>query len=1326
MGYQEREQREFQGLFTTRQGAGAPTWSASQITNIDFSYHSMRGRGSMERAIEPLAGHVGVRYTGYNISQSEGAVNNAAMSNWGQSNRGGWFRLYVTQIDKLYYCAHAVGTQWFLAGVTGDSTDYGTGTGAGQTAGWALYLKHHAQDQLEFRLYATRTQAGPLIFEEVAVAGVENLEPDDVACVEFEYLDATPTATLQYFVNGSETPTASSVATWTANTTGVASGDCKLAFGAFAPANDYKAAQDHFVGVLGEFVFLQTRPTDTHLFGTDWMRWEALPATGGPAIRNEILPQITQVGGSRSICEIAIAHSGYGNFSYNIGEAGSIESVIHYPSPVTVAGNEMHVGAGQRAALYGGTALQVQETAASGVVFTATVHGPGSGTLGSAGAGLIYAGDVTGNNVNYFVDAVALSSTTYQLNVTLYGVGDQTIGANRYTSTVLNSGTLNYGTAYRVAFFVQTDFSVSTYPTTCELWVEADASAWTIGTPTDTGVLNGKPTIPGDVVFGPLLNASSAYVQYKDYRIHGNLPDLPVLAELQALDTYPPVATLEWPASTLASFDFSDADTVNTRTESYGEKLLQIDDNKTGTLHISPMQDYERNPYAVVPYMSGGMQSPTFGVHAETNTYGTYIDLDFLMFKSGGAWQYDVQDGTQCGVAGGDHYGVPMHRLHAVSAKDRTYVYGDGATPYKIVRCEAHTIGSDAPLIRATTATSLTNEGSLAGNTVYQYRFALYNSMTGEESQLTAPQLHAEGTTGASDDTVTGTITAIRPGANRDWDMISVYRRGQLDGLYYLEQQIPFPYLNPEISGATITFRSTMAETELLLRPVEEVDNSAPPAFTAGTVSGRCLVVGGAGRHEGWVYYSKPNRYESFPALNVWQLNDNDSDRVMSIHSLFGRMIILKQRSMYIARDDAALTGEEPKLVHEGRGCVSSAAAAVGDNRLYFVAPDRCVYATDGMELQDISSPSIRRTMDELTDYQLQRVQLAHYAKRKQIWMSVPVDPSQRARLVDGSSALLHYWHQQCHHVYVFSYDMGRWSRYEFAHSSISEGASFDRTAGEELYIATPARLYTLGDTVNGYDGLRPGITLPTSPRIYTYFTDEILATGTIGQPSASSSQVQGRSLTTLGNTVSSSYADYIGVPTYTGSFVDCFFTPAAPDCFNGTGPFDNKDAPWMNATGEYTQMIPNEVALRTAYSTNGQTRTEVWYRSPIFPYNISAIIAGSVSLWDWEHMQIREYRSQLWTPQGEGFDYVFSGLGYVVDKDIAAADFDATMWMYIDGRAVEVNKYDYYGDQWPDVSHSFRGRGRRYQFVLKSLASKFEITRVIVRFRTRGPRRVR
>jgi hypothetical protein len=1323
MGYQEREQREFQGLFTTRQGAGAPTWSASQITNIDFSYHSMRGRGSMERAIEPLAGHVGVRYTGYNISQSEGASGIAAMSNWGSSNRGGWLRLYVTQLDKLYYCAHAVGTQWFLAGVTGDSTDYGTGTGAGQTGGWALYLKHHAQDQLEFRLYATRKVTVPLIYEEVAVTGVENLDPDDVACVEFEYLDATSTVTLQYFVNGSETPTASGVATWTANSTGVASGDCKLAFGAFAPANDYKAARDHFVGVLGEFVFLVQRPTDTYQLGTDWMRWEALPATGGPAIRNQILPQITQVNGTSASVYMAIAHSGYGNLSYNIGTLDIMESVIHYPAPVTVAGNEMHVGAGQRAALYGGNALQVQETAASGVVFTATVEGPGSGTLGSAGAGLIYAGDVSGNNVNYFVNTIPVSPTTYRLNVVLYGVGDQTIGANRYTSTTLNSGPLNYGTAYRVAFFVQTDFSISIYPTICHLWVEEDATAWTISTPTANTALSGKPTIPGDVVFGPLLEASSVYVKYKDYRIHGNLPNLPTLAELQALDTYPPVATLEWPASTLASFDFSDAGTINTRTESYGEKLLQVDDNKTGTLHINPVQDYERNSYAVVPYMSGGMQSPTFGVHAETNTYGSYIDLDFLMFKSGGAWQYDVQNGTQCGVAGGDHYGVPMHRLHAVSAKDRTYVYGDGATPYKIVRCKAHTIGSDAPLIRATATSSLTNEGSLASNTVYQYRFALYNSMTGEESQLTAPQLAEERETGATDDTVTGTITTVRSGANRDWDMISVYRRGQLDGLYYLEQQIPYPYLNPEITSATITFKSTMSENELLLRPIEEVDNGAPPAFTAGTISGRCLVVGGAGRHEGWVYYSKPNRYESFPALNVWQLNDNDSDRVMGIYALFGRMIILKQRSMYIARDDAALTGEEPKLVHEGRGCVSSAGAAVGDNRLYFVAPDRCVYATDGMELQDISSPSIRRTMDELTDYQLQRVQLAHYAKRKQIWMSVPVDPSQRSKLASGGNGDLHYWHQQCHHVYVFSYDMGRWSRYEFAHSSISEGASFDRTAGEELYIATPARLYTLGDTINGYDGLRPGIILPTAVRQYSFLSGDMLSTGTAGQSNLNAYQVQGRFLVSSGAPLSS-YDSYNGVPTYTGTYVDCSITPGSSDCFNGTGPFDNKDAPWMNATGEYTQMIPNEVALRTAYVTGGQLREEVWYRSPIFPYFAGAIIATTV--WDWEHMQIREYRSQLWTPQGEGFDYVFSGLGYVIDKDIAAADFDATMWMYIDGRAVEVNKYDYHGDQWPDVSHSFRGRGRRYQFVLKSIASEFEITRVIVRFRTRGPRRVR
>jgi len=49
MGYQEKEQKDFQGLYDTRQGTGAPGWAAEDVVNIDFRRMSIRGRGPTSR-----------------------------------------------------------------------------------------------------------------------------------------------------------------------------------------------------------------------------------------------------------------------------------------------------------------------------------------------------------------------------------------------------------------------------------------------------------------------------------------------------------------------------------------------------------------------------------------------------------------------------------------------------------------------------------------------------------------------------------------------------------------------------------------------------------------------------------------------------------------------------------------------------------------------------------------------------------------------------------------------------------------------------------------------------------------------------------------------------------------------------------------------------------------------------------------------------------------------------------------------------------------------------------------------------------------------------
>lgn len=1317
MGYQEREQREFQGLVNTRQGAGAPRWSASDVANIDFQYHSIRGRAPMERVMETPLPATGVRYTGYETSLCDAASDTWSLNWWDSStpNMTSMLRVYVSHIDVAYYNQFAASTTWFVAGSTGDSTEYNVTNNF--NGGWALLLRRvGAGINVVFR--RKMDLSGVPLESELQVPLA--VEVTDVACIEvrFDAGDGTTdqTVEMEWFKNGSTSAEAAAApVTYAPAYTGLASGAHRLTVGGFVPGGvAYKNSMDHYHGTVGDIVL--TQGLLGRMSGA-YMRWQQFPQPGGPVRRQEAWPGMGMNADDKVL--YAYTHTGVGTYSYNVGNSNDSGMLHHYPMPPTISAGRLEMPPTEAAISYSDATVQIKETSAWGVEFDLQVDGVAHGPASTAvpGGTIMTCADAAGRTYAWDVfTRPATASGDYDLIVAVYGLGDQTAGPRRWGVRFLDYRNLDYGVSYKFAWFAQTDFSTSVYLTQLTAFYKFATATSYPATAEDQGYLDGKPLAITDLQLGNVYEGAIAghYASWGAIKIMANIDVFP--GNFGGSDADAAVANDDF---TVLAYDFSNAANGKTATKPYGQRFLQWRDVQRNAVPLYKRNEYDRNPWACIEHMQGGSQAPTHGLYVSSDTYGTDVQVQLNAFKSGGAHRTDVTNGTSAAVRHAILYGCPSAQCNAVTAKDRTYVFGDGMKPYKITMNEGHECGSRPPAVAATATDASNPLSSLQQNTYYRYRFALYNTQTGEESLLSPVQTALVHETSAVTPAITISISRFAVGNNSDWDMISVYRAGQNDGLYYLEQQVPLPKYDPILTGDSIDIVSTMSENELLLRPLEEVDNGAPPNFTAAVVSGRCMVVGGGGSNPGYVYYSKPNRFESFPAAFLWQLNDDDSDRVTSLHTLFGRLVILKQRSMWTTRDDSPLTGQEPVLVHDGRGCVNGGASVLADNQLFFVSPDRVVYMTDGVELQDISSQSIRRTMDGLTDEQLSKVQLAHNARKKELWMSVPLSPAQR-----NDKLSLDYWHAQAHDIYVFAYDVARWSRYQFPHSCIAttEGTTGAGT-GERVYVASPSTVYELGTGVQGHDGLYDAQVVAAAPTSDDALGGDIkfeIVGGAIAVTHAE------QDVATL-----KSYDDKQGNTLYVGSWWD---DPQSQGLITepvyNAGPFASDAAsPWFNATGYYTRQSPAEMALTygvelpvSGVSTKREYR---WWRAPHSTY-FAPSLPSQTYLWFWEGVQFRKYASQLWTPQGEGYDYIFSGMSYVVDTDTPSADFGATLSMYVDAKASPVGKYDYVATQYPDVSHSFRQRGRRYQFVLQNAADKMEIVRMIVRFRVRGPRRVR
>ena len=293
-------------------------------------------------------------------------------------------------------------------------------------------------------------------------------------------------------------------------------------------------------------------------------------------------------------------------------------------------------------------------------------------------------------------------------------------------------------------------------------------------------------------------------------------------------------------------------------------------------------------------------------------------------------------------------------------------------------------------------------------------------------------------TTGGADDLITLTLTYVSVPGTEDWDTIRIYREDQASPIYYLEQEIPRQALLPPL-GADMTIESRLREADLLLNEQEPIGLFPLPDFTAAAVADRTLIMTGGGDHPGWAYYSPYAQYESWSPLNVWQLDDDDGNRGMAVYRLFGRFVILKQRSLWSARENAARLGEDPVAIQDSKGCIGPHAnCLISDNRVAFLSPDRVVYVTDGLEVWDLSSRQIKETLRAFTDDQLSIAQMAHDSRSQKLWIKV------------GDTHL------------VFSYANNRWTTYELPSDSIGTAHKSTESAGDEIVWGFRGHSYRL------------------------------------------------------------------------------------------------------------------------------------------------------------------------------------------------------------------------------------------------------------------------
>lgn len=1248
MGYQEREQKVFQGLYNTRQGTGAPAWGADDTVNIDFRRQSIRGRGPTTRvwsdALPAQATYHDGKKVAVKSSYAADAFSLNALS--AAANTGFVVRAYLSGInlnrlqEEQVYSGSSI--YWHICGSTGASTDFGAGV-AGQTDGWALSLEQYGVGTFRFRLDArleNDSSAESNLFQTSSVLSIS--ETDDV-CLEWVWTPDDTTSTFRYYLNGSNSITATTDGSLSNQHVYIdTSASYYMTIGAFLYGGTSEYYKYNFDGYIGQ---VEIHKTDT--VNTDpETRWFSY-AEGDIPTRVYFL---SQPEGSE------YQWSALGNNSYTNTGAG--EMVI-YPAMTYKSGNNVVFPPGNTGYI---TAINTSLEGVKnwGWILGVAVNAPPSSDEGYIFPPWVLTDD--DNNVVVTVNAGTDPNTQYKLRVSVSMFDDRAAVGVVSTPLTLITSDISYGSGVRLAFFLQTTpegYGTGT-ASTLRAFISTDGGSTYAQVETDqTGAYVHNVNTLDASLGGYDGDDRTISFTLTDVRGYSGLTTFPSnSAEVVAIDVTP--GTKVYPNGLAISLDGT-MDVATTTVGSYSG-VQRWRDSRNDYVYVLFPNVQGRRYYAGIGNMTGPKQASVLGVHDFNIQAGMEQTLQSAVIMPGGVYVRDISAGT------GQFYVAPMYgaanATSAVQYNDRLIISGNKMRPFKVYPGGTDTVGLQRPLVGIITETSSDEGGDLAASTTYRYKFSLYNSLTGDESNLN-PEGEAAATS-ASHDTLTLGVGIISK-VNTDWDFLMVYRQAQGSNTYYLEQRVPRPtYWQNVLSGSPpLTVISQLRETDLLLQQTESIDNYPPGDFSTSAIGGRVMHFGGAGTNPGYVYYSKTLLPQSAPPLNVWTLNNDNSDRVIVIRPLFGRIVILKQRSIWTARDDAAVSGEQPANVHVGKGCVNPKAAAVAGNSLFFLSPDRVVYVTDGFEVNDVSSQSILGTLESLTEAQMSNAQMTHDAPDQRIWLSIP--PSG-----EGARNL----------ILTFDYNIGRWSKWEMPHDVIDSGQDSSGLGQQRPLIGSRGHVYEIESS---FDNRESDAGSGQTDFSNTYAAAEYIT---------SSSKCVGFASTFGWD------SSVIGMPAMVVFHSSATYT-------------ETTDPIWDN---------PRLYTFVRGVKVSGGS-TSLYLGHPLTSSGTHAtIIVGT---------QFRRYLPHWFSPQGVGFDYLFSGWTFIPDQDVVPTSNDTVFRVWFDEESTPTysrGASEYASSSLvPDLSYSMRKRGRRIRYEIlsgRTRNNQLEIQRAIIRYRIRGPRR--
>jgi len=983
----QRTIQNFLGLHRVDEGPTAPPNSAEDMVNIDLQFNSIRGRAPSERIVQTIAPTAALNYDG----QHRWMFSDYTTNEFALDDDTFEMQVYVSRIDVKDLLAHDANTNFVIAESSGASTTITP------TEGWILYLTNPTATNLRL-VFAWHDGTGNFTTE---IDDVEDQVDDIDTALAITVTRSGGTMFLDIYKDGSTTP-ADSDSTAGANPPN-AGASHRLTVGALEYSTGNNEYFAHFNGIISQLNIFRTDVAVSTL-------WNAI----NPADLLSLLDFTIQLTEGEGY-EVEVR----GQDTWTNTQAGVMtirpQPVVNN-SGTTIRFDRLSYGD-----------LDLSNITLDGVEGWGFIVGLSLLEPVINASEPPFAISTRDSNLVVTFQQGTDSHTQYKISVSL--ALQETVSGTFFNVSVTTADLVIGATEQRIAAFIETDYSAAAASTTLNVYLETAGGGFAL-VASDTAT--GLPISELDFRFASNINQRRwCKFDVHDFRFFLNLPIPANAAAVDTLDVYDPT----FPNGLLVSFDGSVATTITTRGSE--NRVTEWRDNRTGNHAVKFFPEHGPDNWASLDHIDLGTKSKVLGVIPSIESRGGTLRRLQNIILRGGAYQFDQDAGTGTWLQHPSFSGNPQAGLRGIEFLDRLLVYGDEMEPFKLYPGGAGVVGLPRPFVSVTTASSAaTPGGGLLGSTRYDYQFTVYNSLTGLESM--PYQEDFDHTTGAGDDTITLTIIDIRTNGTDDWDTIRVYRKIQQADLFQLEQEVPRPVrLPPE--GASILITSKLKEEDLLLNELIEITNFQLPSFTAAEVMDNRLHVTGAGPNPGRLIASNLNEFESYdPLVGVRNLDDDDSNRGMAVFEVSNRILILKQRNIWSAPESYIRTGEEPTLLHRGRGCVGPGAAVRAVNVVFFVSPDRTIYATDGFQMEDVSSDRIKKTLFGYTDAQLALTQSAHDAQSKRVWF-----------LINGQ-------------VLVYSYDDNRWTIYEIPMDSLGTGHKETPGAGEHAVWGFRGSAYRL------------------------------------------------------------------------------------------------------------------------------------------------------------------------------------------------------------------------------------------------------------------------